>query len=326
VEESDLRFNFFSAGVIAVAGVLSMCSAAQADDKHASLSFIMVTHSPVGDPYWTSVARGLEQAGKDLKVNVQYRGTDSNLSDPNQQRRNIEAAIASKPDGLIISDPSPDSLNETISKAAAAGVPVILVNQGSDQVKSVGAIAFVGDEPATQGKIGAEQFNGFGSKHTLVITAPMGAIPFVDARTNGFKSAFKGATSLAEIPIVNIGDSSRIKTIAATELQKDPSIDAVFSIGSCCIAAMLEARADLGPRGKAMHWGTIDVTIGALDALKSKELDFALDAQQFAQGYYPVVMLALYARQAIRPAMEALITGPAVITPENVERRLSVEP
>jgi simple sugar transport system substrate-binding protein len=284
------------------------------------LRFIMVTHSPESDTYWISVSKGLEQAGKDLGVSVQYRGTDKNLNDPNQQRRNLEAAIASKPDGLIVSDPTPASLNETIKKATDAGIPVILVNQGGEQVEKVGALAFVGDEPSHQGVLGAEQFNAIGAKHALVITTPMGAIPFVDARTNGFTKTFKGSSALAEIPLPDASDSNRVKTITETLLQKDPSIDAVFSIGSAFIAAMEQVRADLGDRGAAMHWGTIDVTAGAIIALKAHKLDFALDAQQYAQGYYPVVMLALYARQAIQPATPVFVTGPAIVTPDNVAR------
>ena len=184
----------------------------------------------------------------------------------------------------------------------------------------VGALAFVGDDPARQGEVGAAQFNALGSKHALIITALVGAIPFLDARTNGFKKAFSGTSSLAEIPLTEFNDSNRIKTITETQLQKDPLIDAVFSIGGCCIAAMNQARTDLGDRGKAMHWGTIDLTTGAMQFLKARELDFALDAQQYAQGYYPVVLLALYIRQAIRPAEPTFVTGPVVVTPDNVAK------
>lgn len=292
------------------------CAGAAADP----LKFIMVTHSPESDTYWVSVSKGLSQAGKDLGVNVQYRGTDKNLNDPNQQRRNLEAAIAAKPDGLIVSDPTPASLNETIKKASEANIPVILVNQGGDQVEKVGALAFVGDEPSHQGELGAQQFNALGAKHALVITTPTGAIPFVDARTEGFTKAFKGSSSLAEIPLPDANNSNRVKTIAETLLQKDPAIDAVFSIGSAFIAAMEQVRADLGDRGAAMHWGTIDVTSGAIIALKAHKLDFALDAQQYAQGYYPVVMLSLYLRQAIQPGSPNFVTGPAVVTPDNVAK------
>ncbi|MBB4571404.1 substrate-binding domain-containing protein [Rhizobium leucaenae] len=286
----------------------------------AEPTFIMVTHSPASDSYWLGVIKGLEQAAKDLGVTVQYRGIEKNLNDPNQQRRNLEAAIAAKPDGIIVSDPTPTSLNATIKKASDAGIPVIIVNQGGDQVASVGALAFVGDDPGTQGALAAAQFNALGAKHALIITAPVGALSFLDARTNEFKKAFTGTSTLAEIPLTDFNNSTRIKTIAETQLEKDNSIDAVFSIGGCCIAAMTQVRADLGDRGKGMHWGTIDVTEGAAKSLQAHELDFALDAQQYAQGYYPVVMLALYIRQGIQPAETVLTTGPIVITPKNVER------
>ena len=184
----------------------------------------------------------------------------------------------------------------------------------------VGALAFVGDDPANQGAIGAAEFNAIGAKHALIITTPIGAIPFVDARTNGFRKAFSGQSTLAEIPLSDASDSNRVKTITETQLQKDPTIDAVFSIGSAFIAAMNQVRTDFGDRGKSMHWGTIDVTTGARQALKAHELDFALDAQQYAQGYYPVVILALYLRQAIQPASPTFVTGPAVVTPDNVSR------
>ncbi|PZM08597.1 substrate-binding domain-containing protein [Rhizobium tubonense] len=287
---------------------------------NAESTFIMVTHSPASDTYWVSVIKGLEQAGNDLGVKVQYRGIENNLNDPNQERRNLEAAIAAKPDGIIVSDPTPTSLNGTIQKASDAGIPVIIVNQGGDQVSNVGALAFVGDDPGKQGALAAAQFNALGSKHALIITAPVGALSFLDARTNEFKKAFTGTSSLAEIPLTDFNNTNRIKTIAEAQLQKDASIDAVFSIGGCCIAAMTQVRADLGDRGKGMHWGTIDVTAVATKSLKAHELDFALDAQQYAQGYYPVVMLALYIRQAIRPAETVLNTGPIVITPKNVDR------
>ncbi|ESY51414.1 hypothetical protein X744_20930 [Mesorhizobium sp. LNJC372A00] len=313
--EGKIMFNKVAMIAIALACVSSVEGVAIAKPN-----FIMVTHSPASDTYWSGVIKGLEQAGNDLGVNVQYRGIENNLNDPNQQRRNLEAAIAAKPDGIIVSDPTPASLNESIKKASEAGIPVIIVNQGGDQVADVGALAFVGDDPGKQGAVGAAQFNALGSKHALIITAPIGALPFLDARTNGFKAAFAGTSALAEIPLTDFNNSNRIKTITESQLQKDPSIDAVFSIGGCCIAAMTQVRTDIGERGKAMHWGTIDLTAGAVSSLKAHQLDFALDAQQYAQGYYPVIMLALYIRQAIQPAEPVLVTGPVVITPNNVNR------
>lgn len=311
-----------SLGLVAL--VVAACSSGTSSGSSSpgaaskSLTFIMVAHSPATDVYWIDVVKGLNQAGKDLGVTVQFRGTQANITDPDQQRRNLAAAVAAKPDGLIVSDPTPDSLNPSIQQATAAGIPVVLVNQGGDQVDKVGALTFVGDDPSIQGQIGGQRMSALGCKQSLVITTPRGAVGFVDLRTDGFKQAFKGQTSAAEIPLSDISDNNRIKAITETALQKNPSIDCVFSIGSALIVAELQARTDLGSRGAAMHWGTIDITSDALAALKNKELDFALDAQQYGQGYYPVVILALYKRLAIQPASKLFLTGPAVVTPANV--------
>jgi simple sugar transport system substrate-binding protein len=158
-----------------------------------------------------------------------------------------------------------------------------------------------------------------------VVTTPLGAISFVDERTIGFEETFQGTSVHSEVPLSDLGDSIRIKSIMETELQKDESIDCVFSVGGAFIAAMLEARIDLGERGEAMHWGTIDTSEAAYDALQTGALDYALDAQQYSQGYFPVVILNLYLRQAIQPATKVFLTGPAVITPDNVDALIAAK-
>ena len=138
-------------------------------------------------------------------------------------------------------------------------------------------------------------------RNVLIITAPIGALPFLCTHERLQKS-LRGSVDLWPRSRTDFNNSNRIKTITESQLQKDPSIDSVFAIGGALIAAMTQVRVDIGDRGGAMHWGAIDVTTGAMQSLKTHALDFALDAQQYAQGYYPVVMLALYVRQAIRPA------------------------
>ena len=50
-------------------------------------------------------------------------------------------------------------------------------------------------------------------------------------------------------------------------------------------------------------------------------MDFAIDQQQFLQGYLPIVFLDL--RQAVRPdarvAAEPILTGPGFVTKDNVD-------
>src|SRR5580765_4486916 len=58
------------------------------------VKILMVTHAPGTEAFWVSVYTGMVQAGKDLGLDVTYRGTTADLTDPNGQRQLILNAIA----------------------------------------------------------------------------------------------------------------------------------------------------------------------------------------------------------------------------------------
>jgi len=103
-------------------------------------------------------------------------------------------------------------------------------------------------------------------------------------------------------------------------IQKDPTIDSVFSLGSCCGPAMVALVEQLGDKAKTMHFATIDLGAPVLDALKAGKIDFAIDQQQYLEGYIPVVMLANYLRFSIAPVDTFFRTGPGLVTKDNAEK------
>ncbi len=52
----------------------------------------------------------------------------------------IDAAVASQPDGLIVSIPDADALGPSIKAAVDAGIPVISINSGSDVFADLGVL------------------------------------------------------------------------------------------------------------------------------------------------------------------------------------------
>lgn len=289
------------------------------------LKIFLISHSPSTEAFWIPIDKGLQQAASELGVTAEYRGVQANLQDPNEERKLILNAIAAKPDGLIISNPYPDSLDPVIKQAVDAGIPVVLINAGGSEVRKVGALTYVGNDEVGSGRIAGIKLGAVGCKHALLITTPPGALAFVDDRNKGFIDSFPGKVSRADIPLSNINDSTRVKTIIETELQKDKSIDCAFSVGSAVSPAMLVARADQGERGNTMHWAGIDLVASVVDAIKAGQMDFAIDQQQFAQGYLPVVVLSMYLRYAISPGSELIGSGPGLVTKENIDRVLEMQ-
>src|SRR5262249_50585414 len=87
-------------------------------------TFAGVTHGSTGDAFWSVVKAGAEQAGRDEGVHVTYQ-SDGN---PQTQAQLIDAAVAQKVDGLVVSMANPDALKSSIEKAVQAGIPVVTIN------------------------------------------------------------------------------------------------------------------------------------------------------------------------------------------------------
>ena len=70
-----------------------------------------------------------------------------------------------------------------------------------------------------------------------------------------------------------------------------------------------------------MALATFDLSPEVLEAIRDRELLFAVDQQPYLQGYLPIVLLAERARHGLFPARGELIpTGPEFVTAENADR------
>jgi len=303
----------------------ALATNAFADDaKKPRIVFV----SPLGpaQPFYLPILKGFDLAGKQFNIETVFRGNQQSslFSEAPVVKRLLEDAIASKPDGLVVSDIYPDVLNDTIAAAVKSGIPVVLTNNGFGQADNVGALTFVGTDEHQLGEIGATRLRELGAKNVLVITVPPG-IPFVDARMDGIaKGIAPSKTTIVQMPLEALSNQTKVVNTMVAAIQKDPSIDAIFSLGSCCGPAMVAARGQLGDKAKSMHFATIDLGAPVLDALKQGEIDFAIDQQQFLEGYEPVAILANYLRYAIEPVEHFYPTGPGLVTKANAEKIMSL--
>src|SRR5258707_5980720 len=96
----------------------------------------------------------------------------------------IDAAVASKPDGLIVSIPDADALGKSIKAAVAAKIPVISINSGSDVSKKLGCLMHIGQEEEYAGIKARERMAADGGKKGIVINHVVGNVA-LDLRGNG---------------------------------------------------------------------------------------------------------------------------------------------
>ena len=57
-----------------------------------------------------------------------------------------------------------------------------------------------------------------------------------------------------------------------------------------------------------------------VEALAKKQVEFAIDQQEWLQGYLPVIFLANYGRYGSIVQNDLILTGPSFVTPENAQK------
>jgi simple sugar transport system substrate-binding protein len=277
---------------------------------------IVVTHGQVSDSFWLVVKNGVDQAAKDTGSDVDYRSPEK--FDMVAMAQLIDAAVASKPDGLVVSIPDADALGKSIQAAVKAGIPVISMNSGSDVSKKLGCLMHVGQEEYVAGKGAGERMKAEGVKKAVCINQEVGNAG-LDARAKGFKDGLG-----TDVEILAVGmDFTQSRNAFSGYLQQNPDVEGILALGPTGAEPALQALQQSGKVGK-VKFGTFDLSPTVLQALEKKEMDFAIDQQQFLQGYLPVVFLANYVKYGLLVATDSIPTGPGFVTPDNAKQTIDL--
>lgn len=311
------------AGVLLVAAVLFVavgCGGEEgagqgggaADKGRGDIKISVVTHGQASDPFWSVVKNGVDQAAKDMGVDVKYSAPDT--FDMVKMSQLIDAAVASEPDGLAISVPDPDALQDSIQKATDAGIPVITLNSGSDVYEQLGALTHVGQTEFEAGVGAGEELAKEDVDNALCINQEVGNAA-LDQRCDGFEEGLGGPVKVIS---VDLNDPTDAQAKIQTAIDQNPDANGMLTLGPTGAEPALKALEKSGKAGD-MKLATFDLSPSVLEAVRDDKLVFAVDQQQYLQGYLPIVFLTNYAQYGVTPSTEVL-TGPAFVTKDNAEQ------
>jgi simple sugar transport system substrate-binding protein len=274
----------------------------------------VVTHGQASSPFWAIVRNGVEAAGRQMDVVVSYKAPDVYSLD--HMVTLIDQAVASKPDGLIVSLPEP-GLAPAIRRAVKARVPTVTINSGSDTYKKLGVLAHVGQPEGDAGFKAGQRLASEGAKRVLCVNLK---IPNqgLDARCAGLARAMRGAGGRSTV--VRIDDQGTDAPRRIARAVKQAKADAVLALNSTSGLAAVK-----GLEGSRLPIGTFDLGPDVLKAVQAGTLSFAVDQQAYLQGYLPVVFLAERARYGLFPAQGDVIpTGPNFVTRANAAKAIEL--
>jgi len=311
------------AALVAVSAlVLTGCAATATDDgatapaATSDIKICVYTHGD-GGTFWSVAQKGAEQAGTDLGVEIDYQGS---INDSAKQAQTIEAGIAAGCDAIAASAPDPGAIKDAMLAAAAAGLPLVTMNSGSAIFKALGAFTHVGQDEIVAGREAGTRFKALGVTKILC--------PIQEAANIGLQERCQGAQE-THGNVVNFTLDGGLQDLTAAsakikaELEAAGDYDAIFALNADIAAkAALPAAEELG---LDLVIGTVDMSGDALNAIKDGKMSFAIDQQQYAQGYLSVALLYLNLTNGhVLGGGLPMYTGPGFVDASNVEQVISL--
>lgn len=312
-----LKLAGLTATAALVTAALTGCATASSGGDSAAsdnkdIKICVYTHGD-GGTFWSVAQAGAEAAGADLGVTVDYQGSSN---DSAKQAQTIDAGIAAGCQGIAASAPDPDAIKDAMLAAADAGIPTVTMNSGSAVFADLGAFTHVGQDEIVAGREAGKKFNELGLKHVMCPIQEAANVGLQE-RCQGLAETFSGTVDNFNVDGA-LADLSGAQAKILAALQADPTIDGIFTLNADVAtgAALPAAQAS----GAEITIGTVDMSSDALASIKAGDIAFAIDQQQYAQGYLSVVLLYL----AITNANELggglpMYTGPGFVTSDNVD-------
>ena len=289
-------------------GALTMSTTAQA----AGERFVFVSHAPDSDSWWNVIKTAVKTASNDLDVTVEYRNPST--GDLTDMARIVEQAVASNPDGIVLSIADFDVLQGPVLKAIRKGIPVITMNSGStEQSEQLGAFLHVGQSEYTAGYGAGKRAAAKGVKNFLCVNHYI-TNPASVERCVGFAEAL--GVPLGNQMIDSGSDPTNVEKKVSAYLRTHPDTQAVLTLGPTSAHPTLRAL-DRAKLNDQIYFGTFDLSPEISQAIKDGKIDFAIDQQPFLQGYLPISFLTLHARYGLMPSNH-VNSGPGFVTKSNI--------
>jgi simple sugar transport system substrate-binding protein len=272
------------------------------------VTIAMVTHEVPGDSFWDLIRKGAETAAKKDNIELRY----SNDPEAPNQANLVQTAIDSGVKGIAVTLAKPDAMRAAVQAAEAKGIPVVAFNSGLKDWQAMGVKEYFGQDEFIAGQAAGDRLKKDGAKKAICVIQEQGHTG-LESRCAGVKNTFPAT----EILNVNGKDMPSVESTMTAKLQQDPGVDSVLTLGAPFALTAVQSVKNAGSSAKVE---TFDTNAALVDAIKSGDVQWAVDQQPFLQGYLAVDSLWLYLNNGnILGGGQPTLTGPAFIEKSNID-------
>ena len=292
---------------------------AKSAEKRLRITYIVPA---IAHPTFLTAKEAFEKAAKDYNFEPIWAG--SSIPDANEMVKQIEIAIASKVDGIIIMAAAPDAMRPAIQEAHDAGIPVVTVIA---DCKDADKLAYLGLNNQNYGKLAAAKaLEGLkGKKPMIAVMVPtfenQSGIEIIAALKENFAAA-------GEYELLTTIES-KSDMVTAVGIWEDvftayPEVNVIFSIGSEGGPAAAKVMEEMKLTSKEIVNVGISDIAETLAGIRDGYIYASMSENIPRIGYQPAEWIVKFVREGIKPA-PINDTGTFAITKENVDTYRDIE-
>ena len=270
------------------------CGQEKVEDKKILISVIPKGTSHV---FWQSVHAGAAKAAKELKININWVGTDRE-DDRQQQIALVDTQVMNEVDGIVLAPLDAIALRRPVLNAVNKGIPVIIIDSDLKDGKDL-YTSYIATNNREGGRVAgrklADLLNGKGRVVLLRYNEGSGS---TENREEGFLEVIK---EFAGIEIVSSEQYAGVTRASAQQVSENLllrftddsdnlTIDGIFTPNISKTYGMLLALRRRNLAGKVTFVG-FDSEGPAVEALKTGEISGLVVQDPFKMGYLGVKMM-----------------------------------
>ena len=310
---SKTKFIIFISIILIVC--LSGASCRKLNQQGSGKKVIAVIPKGVAHFFWQSVHSGAEAAGKELGVEIVWKGP-AQETDYSGQINIIEDAITRRVDGIVLAPSHRDAMVPIVERAQREGIPVVIFDSG---IGTETYTSYVATNNHQGGVVGAERLaEKLGGKGKVAILGVKAGSVSTDEREAGFQETIKQKYPGIEIVAFQYGEADRSRSLdrATDILTAHSDLNGFFASNESSTVGAVQAIKQKGLAGKVVLVG-FDSSPNLIDDLKAGAIDSLVLQNPYKMGYEAVkTMVAKLNGQTPARQMD---TGVKLLTKDNLD-------
>ena len=267
------------------------------------------THS-----FWNSVLAGAQKAAKERNVEIFWTGPDRE-GDREKQIQIVEDFIVKKVAGIVLAPTDARALVPVVERAAAAGIPVVIIDSDIETDKRV---SFVATDNYAGGALAAKHMAKLlGGKGKVAVIKYMAGSASTTARENGFMETLKKEFPQIEVVEDRYGMDTVETALSAAEdvLTRHKELDGIFACNESTSRGALRALESQG-RADAVKMIGFDAADALLKGLEAGRIHALVIQNPQAMGYKGVICaIAAIQGEGVTPRID---TGVELVTKDRL--------